>query len=344
MDSSGIDKSNLRQVILDFPDQFEEGLRIAKNARLDGKFYKISISGMGGSALPGDLFRIYANDLVKASKDTYYFDINLNRDYLIPVESSSFNTLHIVASYSGNTEEAISVLEVLAENKIPFIGLSSGGQIEKLCREYNAPHVKLPIPNENFQPRMGTGYFFAAILQVCINHSLLPDKTAEILKSVKILKKDSSSLEKRGRQLAGKLKNKTPIIYSSNQFKHAGMVWKIKINENSKTPAFWNFFPELNHNEMVGFTNPKAKFFSIMLKDPSDYEGNKKRYEATLKMLAKSDIESEIIEMEGSSVFEKIFLSIALADWTSYYLALEYDQDPTPVDMVEEFKKIIAKN
>lgn len=338
---TNIDKSNLRQVILDFFDQFETGFEIAKNTKLDGKFYKLSVSGMGGSALPADLFRIFANDLVRDSESSY-FDINVNRDYSIPVESLGTNTLHIVASYSGNTEETISCLEELKKNNFLFIGLASGGKIEELCKKYNAPFVKLPVPNPQFQPRMGVGYFFAVLYQICINHGLLPDKKNEILSSAEKLKKETNDLEASGKALAENLKGRTPVIYASSQYKHVAMVWKIKINENSKTPSFWNFFPELNHNEMVGFTNPQGKFITIMLRDPMDHKRNRKRYEAIQKILEKNDVESKIIEMSGNSVFEKIFASIALSDWTSYYLALIYGQDPTPVDMVEEFKKIIA--
>ena len=120
------------------------------------------------------------------------------------------------------------------------------------------------------------------------------------------------------------------------------MIWKIKFNENAKTPAFWNFFPELNHNEMVGYTNPQAKFFIILLKDNDDDQRNLKRYQATQVLLTEGGIDSEIIEMEGANVFSKMFLSITYADWASYYLALLYEQDPTPVAMVEKLKKILA--
>ncbi len=337
-----IDKSNLRQVIIDFPDQFGQGLEIGKNIKLQGKFNSVTVSGMGGSALPADLFRIYSNNLLKAHQDYKHFEINVNRYYSLPPESYSSSTLNLISSYSGNTEETISSLEEAHTSSMSFIGLSSGGKIEELCKQYDAPHVKLPIPDPSFQPRMGTGYFFGAILQVLINHGLLPDVSQELINLSEKLKIDTEQREEEGKLLAKKIMGKTPIIYASPKYKPVAMVWKIKINENSKTPAFWNFFPELNHNEMVGFTNPQGKFFVIMLKDPLDNQRNRKRYEATASLLSVKGIKSEILEMQGKTVFEKIFSSIALADWTSYYLALLYDQDPTPVDLVEEFKKIIA--
>jgi glucose/mannose-6-phosphate isomerase len=119
------------------------------------------------------------------------------------------------------------------------------------------------------------------------------------------------------------------------------MIWKIKINENAKTPAFWNFFPELNHNEMVGFTLPQAKFTVVMLRDSDDHPKNKKRFEVTAGLLREKGVSVEIVEMPGETVFEKMFGSILIADFTSYYLALEYGQDPTPVNMVEQLKKML---
>lgn len=339
---NSIDKSNLRQVIIDFPDQFAEGLRIGKDIKLQGKFDSVTVSGMGGSALPADLFRIYSNNLLKAYPSYKHVEIYVNRYYSLPPESYSTNTLNLISSYSGNTEETINSLEEAHTSNLPFIGLSSNGRIEELCSKYGAPHIKLPIPDPSFQPRMGTGYFFGAILQVLINHGLLPDVSQEIIDLSGKLKLDTEKREKEGKALAKKIMGKTPVIYASTKYKSVAMVWKIKINENSKTPSFWNFFPELNHNEMVGFTNPQGKFFIVMLKDPSDNPRNRKRYEATASLLSVKGIESEILELKGESVFEKIFSSIALSDWTSYYLALLYDQDPTPVDMVEEFKSIIA--
>lgn len=339
---SSIDKSNLRQVIIDFPDQFKEGINLGKNIKLEGKFDSITVSGMGGSALPANLFKIYSNNLLKSYPNYKHLEIHVNRYYSLPPQSYSSNTLNLILSYSGNTEETISSLEEANTSKMPFIGLSGGGKIEELCNKYEAPHIKLPIPNPTFQPRMGTGYFFGVILQVLINHNLLPDVSQELVTLSEKLKIGAEKHEEEGKMLAEKIMGKTPIIYASPKYMSVAMVWKIKFNENSKTPAFWNFFPELNHNEMVGFTNPQGKFFIVMLKDPLDNSRNRKRYEATAGLLTVKETESEILDMRGDSVFEKIFSSIALADWTSYYLALLYGQDPTPVDLVEEFKRIIV--
>lgn len=336
------DPSNFRQFILDAPKQFEEAFRLAKNVKVDGDFTSITISGMGGSALPGNLLRTYCNDLFKRNSSYRPLEIFINRYYSLPPESYRSNTLNFISSYSGNTEETLSSFKEAVDEGLACIGLSSGGKIEEKCKEYKVPYIKLPIPYENYQPRMGTGYFFGTLFQAMVNHNLIPDTTKELLEDAKKLDENMSRYEEEGKKLAEKMKGRTPVIYASPKYKSVAMIWKIKFNENAKTPAFWNFFPELNHNEMVGYTNPQGKFAIIMLRDPKDDERNLKRYNATAGLLRKKSIECEIIDMEGESVFYKMFSSILLADWTSYYLALSYDQDPTPVAMVEELKEILA--
>lgn len=331
------DPSNFRQFILDTPSQFKTGVDLAKNAKVEGKFNSVTVSGMGGSALPVNLLQAYIN-----SSETKPLNIFINRYYSLPPQAKSPNSLNFISSYSGTTEEVISALEEVHSLGLPFVGFSSGGNIEELSKKYGMPHVKLPIPYPNYQPRMGTGYFFGAMYQALVNQGLIQDSAKQLISQAEKFHDLMTAYEEKGKALAQKLKGKTPIIYSSSNFSSTAMVWKIKLNENAKTPAFYNFFPELNHNEMVGFTNPQAKFIIIMLKDKADNPRNLKRYEVTAKLLVDKGIESEIIEMDGEDVFSKMFLSITYADWVSYYLALEYGQDPTPVAMVEELKKILA--
>jgi glucose/mannose-6-phosphate isomerase len=147
------------------------------------------------------------------------------------------------------------------------------------------------------------------------------------------------NLENQGKNLAQKLTNKIPIIYASDKFKDIAKIWKIKFNENSKTQAFWNYFPELNHNEMVGFTNLQGNFHIIILKDKEDHPRIQKRMAIITDLLKKKGIEVATIDVLGEDLLTKIFSTLMLGDWASYYLALEYGIDPTPVEIVEDFKK-----
>lgn len=336
-----LDTYNFRQMLLDSPDQFQAGFELARGIVVPGTFQSVMISGMGGSALPGNLFRIYLNDLFrKEQPHEQPLAIYQNRSYSLPPESYQ-NCLNFICSYSGNTEETIASFEEALAHNLPCIGLSSGGRIEAMCQEYGVPHIKLPIPTPGFQPRVGTGYFFGALFQVLVNQGLVPDTTLDIAHEAMAIKQAMPLLEAAGQELAKKLIGKTPVVYATTQYKSVAMVWKIKLNENAKIPAFWNFFPELNHNEMVGFTNPQAQFTIIMLRDPGAHPQILRRFEVTAELMRQRGVEVEVVDMEGESVYSKVFMSIALGDFTSYYLALEYGQDPTPVDMVEDLKKLL---
>ncbi len=340
-DLSPLDTYNFRQMIIDSPGQFAIGFEIAKDAKVAGDFKSVMISGMGGSALPGNLFRIYLSDLAHRKKLTgERIGIFQNRFYGLPHEAFD-RCINFICSYSGNTEETVASFEEALKNNLPCIGFSSGGTIEKMCREHGVPHVKMPIPSVGFQPREGTGYFFGAMYRVLINQGLVPDTREEMLAGAEKLKGRLSEFEVQGKELSEKLTGKTPVIFSTTRFKSVAMIWKIKINENAKTPAFWNYFPELNHNEMVGYTNPQGKFIIIMLRDADDFLRVNRRFEVTADLLREKGVEVEVIDMPGESVFEKMFGSILIADFASYSLALKYGIDPTPVDMVEALKKML---
>ncbi|MEF3691874.1 MAG: bifunctional phosphoglucose/phosphomannose isomerase [Candidatus Moraniibacteriota bacterium] len=333
-----IDKYNLREVILKEYAQIQEGLQLAKDIKIEGEFKSITISGMGGSALPGNVLRIFVDSLFR--KSGRRLQIFQNRFYSLPAEAYD-KSLNIICSYSGNTEETIASFEECLREKLPCVGISNGGKIKEMCLENSIPHIQIPYPFENFQPRMATGYFVFSILQLLINCGLVNFDAAELEETALNLKKSSMDLEEKGKELAKKMKGKTPVIYSNIYFKAIANIWKIKINENAKTPAFWNYFPELNHNEMVGFTNPQAEFVFVMLWDKNDHPQNIKRFEVMKRLMEKRGMQVEMIEIVGDSVFEKVFSILCLGDWSSYYLALEYGIDPTPVDMVEEFKELI---
>src|SRR3989344_6995596 len=273
------DKSNFRQAILDAPKQFEAGFSLASEIRVEGDFKRVCFYGEGGSAFPASLVRILAaNKRYEAGELPIPFFQNYT--YLLTPESSR-DALNVFCSYSGNTEETISTLSQAIEAKLPSIGVASGGKVEEICKKHNVPFVKLPVPYEGFQPRMGTGYFVGAMLAVLANHNLTVDISADILKSALEFESRMEGFEKLGLEIAEKVYGKTPVVWANQMYKELARIWTIKFNEHAKNPAFWNFFPELNHNSMIGYSNFGDRYVAIMLKDPADDPRNHKRYEVT---------------------------------------------------------------
>jgi glucose/mannose-6-phosphate isomerase len=322
----------MREVILDFPKQFKEGLEKARDIKVEGEFGNIIICGMGGSALPANLLITYLPDLK--------LPIWIHRSYGLPTRANQ-KSLIICISFSGNTEETISAFEEAQKRNFKTVAITTGGKLSQLAREENAPLVSLP--SVKIQPRWGLGYMFSSIVKILSNSGIIDDKSQEILEMAENLK--PGKLKSSGQKLAEKLVNKIPLIYSSSRLKALARIWKIKFNETSKIMAFWNYFPELNHNEMEGFSifnfqfSIFKSFYVIILRDKDDHPRILKRMGLTADLLKEKGIGVDFVEIEGKNVLEKIFNNLILSDWTSYYLAKEYKVDPEKVELIEEFKR-----
>ncbi len=332
MEIKNIDKLNMRGVIVASPEQLTRGLELAKNIKIKGEFKNVIICGIGGSALPANIL-----DATVTTKIPLY----IHRDYDLPA-SANEDSLIVCISYSGNTEETVSALEKAIHKNITAVAITTGGKLEKMCEEHNIALAKIPA---GIQPRSATGYLFSALSTILNNCGIIDDISEDILNTAEELEKINSNLEKEGKALAKKLADKIPVVYASNNFKVASRIWKIKFNENSKIPAFHNYFPELNHNEMVGFTDKKmaSGFYVLIIKDKKDHERTLKRMDLTSLILKKKGIKNSFIETVDGSIILKFFEILLLGDWTSYYIAINNKIDPTPVEMVEEFKVMLNK-
>ncbi len=326
--AKNIDRENMREVIMQSYNQLNAGLDLAKNIKVDGEFKNVVICGMGGSALPANIIITLANLSIP---------VYIHRDYNLPSQANK-DSLIICISYSGNTEETIWATQEAIKNNFKIIALATGGKLEEIAKQNNIPFAKIP---SGIQPRSATGYLFSALAEILANCGIIENISKEILQTSEELKKITQTLEKKGKIISKKIAKKIPVIYSSCNFKAAARIWKIKFNENSKIPAFWNYFPELNHNEMVGYTQAKKikDLYVLIIKDKDDNERIVKRMALTAAILKKKGVKTEFINTEEGSLMFRFFANILLGDWVSYYTALNAKINPTPVDMVEDFKK-----
>ena len=331
---------------MNFLKQFSVGLDAAKDIKAVGDFNQLIFCGMGGSALPASILKTLS---------TFYewpINIKIYRTYGLPSRISP-RALVFTVSFSGNTEETISSYEEAKKRNLTVISVATGGKLAKLCKKNKTPFIKLPA--EKIQPRSAVGYQFAAITKVLSNSNIITDLDKDISTMSKTLK--SGTLEKQGKELAKRIKGKIPVIYASDKYRTLAQIWKINFNENSKSPAFWNYFPELNHNEITGMAyeleceySDKPIFHVLILKDENDHPRIQKRMDVTAKLLStqgqsasggkEKGLKVDIIKLPKiKNLLVKIFSNYILSQWTSYYLALEYETDPSPVKIQEEFKK-----
>jgi len=317
--------------IKNFAEQFAYQ-PVIENRRYFRSIRKYIVAGMGGSNLAAGLIKIW----------NPYLDVVLHRDYELPVlaEKELRNAFVIAISYSGNTEETISSFNQAMEKKLPLAAVATGGTLLELARRHKVPYIQLP--DIHIQPRMALGFSAKALLAFMNQKNGLEeiDELADALKPV--------AYELAGKKLAQRLIHKIPVIYASAANEALAYIWKIKLNETGKIPAFYNVVPELNHNEMTGFDvrsstkSLSSNFYFIFLKEGDDHPKILKRMKVLGRLYKRRGLPAETVKLRDHTKFYKIFSTTLLADWTAYYLAREYGVDPEHVPMVEEFKRLIT--
>jgi glucose/mannose-6-phosphate isomerase len=322
----------LPQDIKNYASQFAWTPVVENAGKLKKKFSKFIVVGMGGSHLAADIIKAWHPEI----------DLTVWSNYGLPKlhEKVLKESLTIISSYSGNTEEAIDAFAATRAKHLATVVIAADGKLIRLAQKFAVPYVKLP--HENIQPRMATGFSLMAMLAV-IGEKTWTLEARELAKQLHPARED-----RRGQDLAKRLYGSVPVIYASAKNAAIGYNWKIKFNETGKIPAFTNVVPELNHNEMTGF-DAKEKtvtlsrgFRFVFLKDGLDDRRILKRMSVLEKLYHDRGFKVEIVLLQGKNEIQKIFNALVLADWTAYHTAKLYGVDPEQVPMVEEFKKLIA--
>lgn len=319
-----LDSQNMLQAIKDFPRQCREALSLPKGLSISGEINNIVVAGMGGSAIGGDLLKIYLNDA--------NIPVHVSRGYKLP-KFVNENSLVFAVSYSGNTEETLSSLKDAKEKNAQIIGITSNGKIAGECKKV----IKIP---SGFQPRAALGYLFFPMLGVLHNSNIARVKNEDLNEMLEILK-HTDKFNDYAQKLAKPLKGKIPIVYASEAFGAVAMRWKTQINENAKLPAFYNVFSEMNHNEIAGYQGMDKNFAAVIIRDKYDNERIKKRMDVCKEIIG-ARIDVEEVETQGNSLLARMFSAVHLGDFVSYHLALWNRVDPGPVEVIEYMKRKIG--
>jgi glucose/mannose-6-phosphate isomerase len=297
---------------------------------------------MGGSAIGGDLVR----SLVLAESK---IPIIVHRDYGLPAFVDD-KTLLIASSYSGNTEETLSGFEPALKTKAKKLAMTTGGKLQELAEANNIPVFKIEY---KAQPRAALGFSFIPTLGVLQKLGFLRDKSADVAETVQVLEKLLAKLDEKSpltgnpaKQLAQRLCGCLPVIYGAGITAEAAHRWKTQLNENSKAWAFYEVFPELNHNATVGYPFPPEiaqKIRVILLRSPLFNERIKLRYDVTCELLKQAGVAYEFVDGEGKSALSQMVSLVSFGDYVSYYLAILYKVDPSPVEVISYLKERLEK-
>jgi glucose/mannose-6-phosphate isomerase len=334
-----IDKSGMLSFCVNAPQHYKKAAQLARKWRV--RFPEpetIIVAGMGGSAIGGELLKDWMRDKVPVP-------IEVCRDYSLPVYAGA-NTLVFLVSYSGETEESLSVFLDAVKRKCMTVCVSSGGALREFAGKLDVPHLLVP---SGMAPRATLPYLFMPLVVMLERIGLVSSITAEISETVKILKQVSASnmpeklLEDNfSKTLASNICGTVPVVYGFGIYRAVAQRLKTQFNENSKNPAKWEFFPELNHNEIVGWEEAEelAKCFSVIfVRDKDEPKPICQRIETTKEIINKESVKTYEVRASGETPLARMMSTIVTGDFTSVYLAVLRGIDPTPVRTIALLKE-----
>jgi glucose/mannose-6-phosphate isomerase len=341
-----VDPSDMLGLVTSFPSQMEDAWNIGRTfaATLEpGQYRQVVVFGMGGSAIGGDMVRSFFGDRMETPLVSC-------RDYRAPAYVGA-GSLVIVSSYSGNTGETLSAYESIRGRGATVVAVSSGGKLGEICGVDGVPICKIP---GGMPPRAAIAYSFFPMIQILRSAGTAKFEDAEFEEALATARRlgekygpDSSGNP--ALDLAKKLEGNFPYVYSGPGLMEAvARRWACQFNENSKSPAHFAVYPELNHNEIVGWRKGSlsellGRVVVVSLEDKDDHEMTRRQTEIGLGITA--PLTGGVHRFDGGQGgrLSRLISLLMLGDFASVYLALLCGVDPTPVDNIDYLKQRLTE-
>lgn len=345
LDLAQLDPAGMYQRISELPQQCHDAWDLVKRFELTagyGKVNRVVVLGMGGSAIGADLARTLVDSQARVP-------ISVVRDYSSPAYIDA-QTLVIASSYSGNTEETLAGLTEAIAKGAKCVGVGTGGTLERRCLEAGLPFLKFAY---DAAPRAALGYSLMCLLGVLVKAGIAADPGTDLDEAVREMRAWQAELSpavpeasNAAKQLAQRLQGRIPVVYGAGLLSEVARRWKGQFNENSKAWAFFEVMPELNHNAVLGYTNPaeqRERLYVLSLRSRYDHARVGTRFEVTADLMAKAGVAHEAIAARGQSRLAQVLSIVHFGDYVSLYLAYLYGSDPSPVGAITYLKEQLAK-
>lgn len=334
------DSGDMFSVLKNYYQQVEKVNQ--KKFEIDRSFYssinKIIVSGLGGSAISGDIFYTLFGKQLR-------FPYVVNRNYNLPTFADE-NTLVIACSYSGNTEETLSSYDEAKSKKCKIVTISSGGKLKNMSLQDGYLHFEV---ESGYQPRCAIGLMLTTLIKFFDNAGFINVDNDFYLKLIELWKNKSEIYSTENGdpyQFALKLIGKFPVIHSTELLQSINVRFRSQIAENSKVLSYSGIIPELNHNEIIAWELYDEKFLQavlIQIIDTEDHPRNKLRFDITRKILSEVKLEILRLESKEEKFYLRIFDLIYFVDWVSFFLAVTRKVDPTPIKNINALKNALAE-
>lgn len=324
----------MKELILKFPQQLHEAVAIAGKATLNKPVKQISnvlICGLGGSGIGGTIVKEILHDEANVP-------IDIMKSYSVP-DYVNENTLVICSSYSGNTEETLESYRLAKNKKAQIVCITSGGQLLEMVKKDGYSAIVVP---GGMPPRACLGYSLTQLLHILAFYGLAKEHVSHISGAAKLLEKEQSSIMKEAAEITNKIVGKLPVIYSTALNEGIAIRFRQQLNENAKILCWHHVFPEMNHNELVGWSHEYPEVAVMMFIEKDEHPRNQLRIEICRKIFQKYAGELLEIYPKGSNSIEKKIYWIHLGDWISYYLSEKRNVDAMDIKVIDQLKKELS--
>ncbi len=323
------------QLIKNFDKELTHAIEIAKGSAISAPkapIHNIVVSGMGGSGIGGS----FIHNLVASELRVPYI---VNKGYFLPKYVNE-HSLVIICSYSGNTEESVNAISEAQEANAQIVVITSGGQLLSMSQELQIEHVIIP---DGRPPRASMGYSMVQILSVLIKKALVSDTALnEMSNAIEFIQSEQETIILESMHLAAQIGKKFPIIYCEENIESVAVRWKQQFNENAKMLCLHNIYPELNHNELVGWREKNEDIALLILKTGEEYKRNQYRMQLNLPIFKAITPTLHEIVAKGNNKTEKLLYLIHFGDWLSYHLAEIRGYDAMEIDVLIQLKNDLA--
>lgn len=335
------DSSGMLDILSSFDAQLLDSIKIVSgfNFMPKGGFHQIVVPALGGSATGAAIAQVF----LRGKLDKPFL---ISRQYKLPVFVDS-NTLALPCSYSGNTDETLEAFDFCLSRNITVICITSGGELADRAAKRGIPIVKLP---GGLPPRAAYTYSFSAIVRILELSGIVEGQMEEVVGSVagvrtilSQLRPEVAAAENRSKDLALKIHGSIPVVYgSSDSLSPIARRWANQFSENGKHLAFWNYLPEMAHNEIEGWKNPSRcleRMLPLFLRDQSDHEKVNNKINDTRDYLLSRKFKVLEYWSDRETWLEKLWELLLVGDFASTYLAFLNNEDPTEIKAIKYLKE-----
>jgi len=335
-----IDRSDMLTAIHGLPKQLDDAWQLGQTLDLPPRrgIRRVLIAGMGGSAIAADLLAAWAAPSCRVP-------IIVHRDYGLPAWTDNYDTLVIISSHSGNTEETLDVFEAGLLQECRLMVITTGGRLADRADERGM--LKWQFAHAG-QPRSAVGLSFGLLLSALARLELIEDPSGEIASATAEMVSHQASLSPQepactnpAKRLAGQLIGRWVNVIGSGLLAPVARRWKTQINELAKAGAGFESLPEADHNSLAGIFNPESTLnhtSTIFLKHDYDQPRNRLRSQLTQQTYMLEGLNTNDFTASGQSRLAQQWSCLHFGDYLAYYLAMAYGVDPTPVQAIQDFK------